>query len=932
MTKNKESAGNPLTLLSNPCGALAFFLAILLAPSLGYASEATVDAPEFAAPTQSFTTPVQTGTARAAHVPATGLYQRPEESGPLYCLGQELPESYERLVFVRAVDDFYAGGNVLWTGELEFDGEPGQVPAPPAQGYVTTDGQYFAVCKTERDEVFEHNYLKECAPNWYFGRAYDIVGVRKNKAGEKELNPVIVEVEVPAPASEGKAVLRVALNSNAPKDKENQLRITINGAVVAEAVLWNDPGYRIITVDFDAALLEDGANEVELLGDRRYVRHLDWVEITTPATPRLADGALTVRSDGNAKFDLPGAKYALDISEFGHEQALPEEAAEKGAYGLEADHLYYFANRFEGLEFGAEQKLALPGLEDVDYLCLGLRANLPALEPLLEEKRAQGLSTAVAAFEDVTNVYNGGMYGPDGIVHMLEQFTPEYLLIAGGFDRDSRGRQENHAEDAAWHPGIPAQMRQVEQLTVTDDCYMLDYTVKVGRVPLNSESALRAWATKATRIQATDKLILLAGRNEKLDFSAMQQNLVRRFPSALLTSDEKPQEEIRSALFELMETESNFVAYQGHAQSWELDKGLLGPGDAAAMPLSNWVLATCNAGYYHADYEVYLRDWMAAPEGGCVNALASASVGSADQQDQLVRRVQDFLRDEPGGDWGTLMHFLKKNLPFRESLMNDPELPAFISKSIPKDRMTIDAYSLFGDPAAPVLASEPRSAKLVRNDEEKMNSPLPAGPVELALDLQGAWNEKQLEAGRIAVEWSPRNEEDWKPLAVTAPLQAGKNAVPFDSSGFGQDGGIFQFRVVESHGDLPATLWDTVTLRQESYAPGVPELRITLRKPAQDAEERVLFAMANNREIVHGPDSVQTQFQVRAAAEPARVLVETAWQQERWYMDDSAEKAGPLEIRVRWKKNGIEGAWSDWVAFVPPAEPVKDDAQAEDGQ
>ncbi len=899
------------------CSVFGAFL-----PGLGgaaHASEPRIEAPSFPAPVQSFTAPVQTGVARCAKVNATGLYKKApdpaRDQDAAYCLGRRLPVLYDGAVFVRGVDDFYTGETVVWAGKLDVQGEPGAIPPPTAQAFAAGKPALTAVFRAEQDAEFQHNALKDCSPNWYFPKAFDIIGVRKDENGDQHPNPVKVDVQVYAPLASAEATLRIALNSNAVADKDNTLTVRLNGTALAENIGWKGPGYRVIELDFAASLLKDGANAVELLGDAVYIKYLDWVEIVTEAQPRLRDGSLVVLAKEDAVLALPGARYAVDITDFGAERAVD---AKEGTFQLAAGRLYYFSDKLGALDFGPEIQLAEPNLDGKDYVCVGLRAMLSALDPLLQRKTSDGLHPACVAFEDVMNVYNGGMYGPDGVVTMLQRAKPAYVLLAAGFNRDCRDHLNRRAKDPDWHPGIPARMRQVEQLTVTDDYYTLDLTVKVGRVPVRTKEELGAWAAKAARHETSDALVLFAGQNKKADFSAYQRQYVGKVPAALLEAEGQPPEKVRQQLFDLMKAGSRLVIYQGHAQSWELDKELLDKSHAASMPESCWLLATCNAAYYHADYDVYIRDWMTAPKGGCVNAIASSSVGEDDQQDQVVRRFVENLLKNPQDDWGGMMQYLKKNLPLCEETMKDPNTPAFLRNSIPRDRKTIDAYSLLGDPAARVFTTPPRKTEFQQPSAQgqKQRQVLPPGPATLSLQFYGPWEASSFAEDRIAVQWRPTGAEPWRALALEAPLHPEANPIPFDSAALGKDGGVFELRVVERHPNAPETVWTTTRILQEGGTPSVPIVRIR-KAQAKGPEMDTLECIARAKGPLADPKAVQTQFQVRDKSQPDKILEDTAWLDAPRYKHAPQDINTSLEIRARYRKRGIEGAWSEWMSLAP---------------
>lgn len=899
--------------------AVAVWAGCWIAVASGYASEPRIAAPSFPVPEQSFTAAIQTGTGRYAKVAATGLYRVPAQAGAPYCVGRGLPVLFDGAVFVRGTDDFYTGETCLWSGRLVVQGEPGMIPAPVPQGFSGASPEFRGVFHSEQDGAFQHNALKECAPNWYFPKAFDIIGERKDDQGEKHPNPVKVAVAVPAPAADGDATLRIALNSNAAAGKDNALSVRLNGTPLMDGFSWKGSGYRIIEVDFDPSLLRDGENTVELSGDAVYIKYLDWVEIEANAAPRLRDGALTVQARANCPFSCPQARYAVDITQFGEEHAVE---GREDVFALSAGHLYYFADRIAPPAFGPETAFSEPDLAGKDYVCIGRRDMLPALEPLIQRKTADGLHPACVALEDVMNVYNGGMYGPNGVEALLARAKPAYALLAAGFNRDCRDRLKHREKEPQWFPGIPAHLRQAEQLTVTDDGYTLDFTVKVGRVPVNSQEALAAWAAKAARYEPPDTLVLLTGQNTKVDFSGYQRQYAGKVPSSLIEADGRPPEEVRRDLFGLLQAGSRLAVYQGHAQSWELDKGLLDGSHAGTMPVSCWLLATCNGAYYHGDFEVYVRDWMGAPTGGCVNAIASASVGEDDQQDQVVRRFVENIDMHPEDDWGGMMRYLKKNLPLAEETMNDPNTPAFLKNSIAKDRKTIDAYSLLGDPALRVFASPRRAIAVKPPCDAPRRRVLSPGPVPVGVTFSGPWEAASFAADRFVIQGRAINDKAWVTVPLAEPLRREGNTFSFDSAALGLAGGVYEVRVAETCPGLPDTVWTVVRLLQESATPGVPVIRRWQGRPPASGDPEWIVYNARLKEPLADPKSVEYAFQIRDSARPDTLLEETAWQAVGQYKKRAADVPASFEIRARCRKHGAEGPWSEWTSMTLPPLPT----------
>jgi hypothetical protein len=86
-----------------------------------------------------------------------------------------------------------------------------------------------------------------------------------------------------------------------------------------------------------------------------------------------------------------------------------------------------------------------PGSNQADYLVIGPREFLPAAEPLLERRRAQGLLARAVSFEAIVTEFGGGQPSAEAIkaflshaYHFWRRPSPRYVLLLGDATYDPR--------------------------------------------------------------------------------------------------------------------------------------------------------------------------------------------------------------------------------------------------------------------------------------------------------------------------------------------------------------------------------------------------------------------------------------------------------------------------------------------------------------
>jgi uncharacterized repeat protein (TIGR01451 family) len=616
-------------------------------------------------------TPTQTGTARKATVGATGLYQAPD-TGTLYNVGQELPRLNGDAVFVRALSDFYTDDNVLWAGHLSIAGTPGTVPPPSVTAICTAQGLE-GVYHVEEDASFTVNPYLPPGPNWFFSRNYELRGGTSC--------PVALQIAAPLAGT-----ARITVNVRATSLGTHDLGISINGTPLAKTV-WQEPGHYRIEASFPADLLLPGANTVYLQTDTLgSTKRLDYVEIQTPIQPALRNGDLLVRVDAGAQSSLtvPGAKYAVDATEFGGEQSM--DVTGGTVTGLSAGQLVFLTDTIRTLDWGEDQTLSVDAIRGADYVAIAPAEMLPELNPLLEIRRDEGRRTVAVSLADAQDIFGGGLFGPAAVARLSSDISPTHLLLGAGTTYDYKRN-----EGAGTPLGIPCGFVHVnEGMAASDDLYTNGYRVAVGRLPARTSAELANIVAKIVDFAPGRRVALLSDADDTgagLDrFAQLQRELADIMPSDLIESTGRAGSEVRADLIQAIRGGDKVVAYQGHGGTEYLGydgNRVFGVEHCGAVPPSAWLLSTCLTGTYivnDASLPILSHRLLTTSGNGAVSVLCSTRYGDATLEQRIVQLALTRM-SQGGATWGDILLLLKREIGETETgqvytLLGDPALQA----------------------------------------------------------------------------------------------------------------------------------------------------------------------------------------------------------------------------------------------------------------
>jgi Peptidase family C25 len=228
---------------------------------------------------------------------------------------------------------------------------------------------------------------------------------------------------------------------------DHHVRIRVNGNAVGEASWDGQTPYRL-DADLAPGTLVEGANlfEIENVGDTtaQYSQvFLDRYELRSARQLVAQAGSLdgVFHAAGSAEIrELPLGTMVLDTTEPVARWLVDTRASSLGvSFRAEAGRRYLAVSpqAVKSVVAKPAGPSVLRGALRADYLVVGPREFLAAAEPLLEQRRGQGLESMSVAIEDVYDEFGYGEAHPGAVKAFLEyafhswERAPRYVVLLG---------------------------------------------------------------------------------------------------------------------------------------------------------------------------------------------------------------------------------------------------------------------------------------------------------------------------------------------------------------------------------------------------------------------------------------------------------------------------------------------------------------------
>ncbi|HNT74048.1 MAG TPA: C25 family cysteine peptidase [Anaerolineae bacterium] len=287
----------------------------------------------------------------------------------------------------------------------------------------------------------------------------------------------------------------------------------------------------------------------------------------------------------------------------------------------------------------------------VDYLMVAPASFHAALTPLVEARRAEGLTVAVVTPQQVYDTFGNGL--PTGetlrraVLTLQASGTLRYLLLVGDASADPR---------AAWDAAaVPTLWRRTEHIGDTPSDYALvaddagTPLVAVGRFPAATEAEVTSLVEKTLAWQPTDRLLFL--NDDEPEFVSLSAALNGASPGG--TPLDGGGADARRTLLSWLKDGPGMLVYTGHGSLPMLgDEKLLTLEDAGAWNGPTVIAAwTCLcAGFAHPTYTGLGEAWLRDRRGAVAIVGPTGETTTAEQQAMALAFQTAVAEGAPLGD------------------------------------------------------------------------------------------------------------------------------------------------------------------------------------------------------------------------------------------------------------------------------------------
>ncbi|HEY3571399.1 MAG TPA: C25 family cysteine peptidase [Thermoanaerobaculia bacterium] len=363
-------------------------------------------------------------------------------------------------------------------------------------------------------------------------------------------------VQVPAPAA-GAVTLAVNLYGFADSQR---VGLSMNGRSLGE-IAWSGSGPYTGTVALPAGLLQDGANQIEIVAlDAARGLWLDSFDLTYPHLYRAAADRLAFRAAAGGAVTLSGFR-SPDVAVWDVAQPLLPRRLGGLAAQLQSDGTWgvsftapdagpYVAATGGALDTAVARAsspadLRNPG-KSAQYLVIAPAALRAEAQRLADLRAAQGLSTMVVDLGDVMDLFADGLTDPLAIRRFLAYAVqswpapPRYVALAGKGTYDPKnllGLATNL---------LPAYLVTTPDGVASADAELADFNdtgvpgVAIGRIPAVTAADLHAYVDKVAAYESdpggpwTVQALFAAGPADLGgDFPATSDTLAGLVPAGL---------------------------------------------------------------------------------------------------------------------------------------------------------------------------------------------------------------------------------------------------------------------------------------------------------------------------------------------------------------------------------------------------------------
>lgn len=619
----------------------------------------------------------------------------------------------------RALDTIYTDTNVYW---LTWGGAPG--PRMSARNGAP-DGSELTVDRFYRSVRFEQN-------NLYWSIA---PGAPESDywLWQKLTAPVTASytLQVPSPVTDQGGIAQVYVNllgrSDTSPHPNHHTVVSFNTSSSTE-IYWDGVTDYTASLTPPMALVKDGANtlSIQLPGDEGFavdIIYLNRIEMIYLSRLRAIDdrldfdypvqGPVVFEVDG---FTVPSVRVfdvtdALEAVEITGVEVLPAGAGFKARFACREAGSRKFVAMADSvlppparLQLRHPQHLASPG-NGADLLIVTAEAFLPAVAPLTDFRRAQGMRVFPVSVEAVYDEFNLGVVDPAAIRDFLRAAyrwwqppRPAYVLLLGDANFDYRGYlPETHPSRVPLYPKYTTGLG----LTPVDNWYACLEgddpfpELFLGRIPAVDPAAVTAVVEKIVgyeaRLASAPPVIVLSAHKDDPSFEEVSEQVSQLIPPNF-TQDKVYLSEYASTGLAKNDLYAGFNAgavianWVGHGSLYYWSGVVDSTSDLgrlqAGMPLMFMVSTACLNGHFGLLSSYCLAEsFLAVPGKGAAGCFMSSGL-TYDWENQEI-------------DLRFFRNLFRNGSALLGPLTLQARLEAYRNGAT---TLAVDTYQLFGDP------------------------------------------------------------------------------------------------------------------------------------------------------------------------------------------------------------------------------------------
>ncbi len=527
----------------------------------------------------------------------------------------------------------------------------------------------------------------------------------------------------------GKGILRIAIWSatQAEISPDHHVIVTINDQTVIDES-WDGSGEHSLGAKIDEGVLKNGENQVVIsvpgdTGVRAETNHVNWIEIEYPRKLTAIDERIDFYApktqlslDGFSKnvsvFDISDQK---NITQMGKQGEVIDGAfsftGEIGSHYLVVGSKGYLTPaRLEIAQMNPDLRGAKQG---ADWIAVGPEELLEALQPLVEWRSKNGLTTQTIPVETIYDQFGYGLPEPEAIRHFIAYAmanwkpAPQYMVLLGDASYDPKGYLGNTRSNRlptyliqTLNSGETASDVKFIELGDNSDPKSLA-NLAIGRIPAQTEKQVKTIVEKIIQYESTkptqnEASVLAVADGQEAGFAEAAQSFLDIFQNGYKTTLLAPEAgatDIPQQIVKNIKQNDFLVVYFGHGSINMWGKDMLFSTDNV-KELSNlkhypiMMNFTCLTGLFsHPTQESLTEALLWQADGGAVVVIAPTSLTLASDQSFLSRPLATGITQTPDATIGSLLQKVRADMAAMDVGVRD----------------VMETFLLFGDPATRLM-------------------------------------------------------------------------------------------------------------------------------------------------------------------------------------------------------------------------------------